>query len=65
MPVALSYIFSQICRGLAGTILAHLIFDLPLVQIATTNRASLRFYFAEFIATTGLLSGVFKRPRLP
>ena len=56
MPVALSYIFSQICDGLAGTILAHLMFDLPLAQIATTDRASLPLYFAEFIATAGLLS---------
>ena len=40
-PVALSYILSQLCGGLASTILAHLMFDLPLVQIATTDRASL------------------------
>ena len=55
-PLALGYILSQICGGLAGTILAHLMFDLPLVQIATTNRASLPLYCAEFIATAGLLS---------
>ena len=54
-PLALGYILSQICGGLAGTILAHLMFDLPLVQIATTNRASLPLYCAEFIATAGLL----------
>ena len=55
-PLARGYILSQICGGLAGTILAHLMFDLPLVQIATTNRASLPLYCAEFIATAGLLS---------
>ena len=55
-PLALGYILSQICGGLAGTILAHLMFDLPLVQIATTNRASLPLYCAVFIATAGLLS---------
>ena len=65
MTVALSYILSQICGGLAATILAHLMFDLPHVQIATTNRASLPLYFAEFIATASLLSEVFNRPRLP
>ena len=54
-PVALSYILSQLCGGLSGTILAHLMFDLPLVQIATTDRASLPLYCAEFIATAGLL----------
>ena len=31
-------------------------YDLPLVQIATTNRASLPLYCAEFIATAELLS---------
>ena len=55
-PLTLGYILSQICGGLAGTILAHLMFDLPLMQIATTNRASLQLYCAEFIATAGLLS---------
>ena len=54
--LALGYILSQICGGLAGTILAHLMFDLPLVQIATANRASLPLYCAEFIATAELLS---------
>ena len=55
-PLALGYILSQICGGLTDTILAHLMFDLPLVQIATTNRVSLPLYCAEFIATAGLLS---------
>ena len=55
-PLALGYILSQICGGLAGTILAHLMFDLPLVRIATTNRASLPLYYAVFIATAGLPS---------
>jgi len=31
-------------------------FDLPLVQIAITNRAGLPIFCAKFIATTGLLS---------
>tara|TARA_B100000963_G_C22603821_1_gene661488 strand:+ start:635 stop:1054 length:420 start_codon:yes stop_codon:yes gene_type:complete len=49
-------ILSQICGGLTGTIFSHLMFDLPPVQIGTTNRASLPLYCAEFIATAGLLS---------
>ena len=55
-PLALDYILSHICGGLAGTILAHLMFHLPWVQIASTSRASLPLYCAEFIATAGLLS---------
>ena len=30
-PLALGYIFSQLFDGLTGTILAHLMFNLPLV----------------------------------
>ena len=56
VPLAMGYILSQICVGLAGTIVAHLMFDLPLVQIATANRAGLPLYSAKFIATAGLLS---------
>ena len=55
-PLAPGYILSQLCGSLAGTILARLIFELPLVQIATTDRAVLPLYCAEFIATAGLLS---------
>lgn len=54
-PAALSYMVSQICGGFAGTVLAHMMFDKPLVQIATTERASLPLYGSEFIATAGLL----------
>ena len=60
-PLAPGYILSQLCGSLAGTILARLIFELPLVQIATTNRASLPLYCAEFIAAAGLLSVILLR----
>ena len=54
-PAALSYMASQICGGLAGTVLAHMMFDMALIQIATTERASLPLYVSEMIATAGLL----------
>ena len=46
---------SQVCGGLVGTILAHMMFDMPLLQIATSERASPSLYGSEFIATAGLL----------
>lgn len=52
---AASYILSQIGGGLAGTALAHFMFDLPVLQLSTTDRASLPLYCAEFVATVGLL----------
>jgi len=54
-PAALSYMVSQICGGLTGTFLAHMVFDMALIQIATTERASLPLYVSEMIATSGLL----------
>ena len=54
-PTALSYSLCQIGGGLAGTALAHIMFDLPVLQIAQTQRASLPLYFAEIVATSGLI----------
>ena len=52
---AIFYMLCQIAGGLAGTGLAHILFDLPVLQIAQTDRASLPLYYAEFIATSGLI----------
>ena len=53
--MAAAYIFVQVSGGLAGTALAHILFDLPVLQIAQTDRASLPLYGAEFVATCGLI----------
>jgi len=52
---AMGYVLCQIGGGLAGTALAHILFDLPVLQIAQTDRASLPLYGAEFVATCGLI----------
>lgn len=52
---AAGYMLCQIGGGLAGTALAHILFDLPVLQIAQTDRASLPLYCAEFVATSGLI----------
>ena len=52
---ATGYLICQIGGGLAGTGLAHILFDLPVLQLAQTDRASLPLYCAEFIATSGLI----------
>ena len=51
---ALSYGIAQILGGLAGTILAHGMFELPLVQIGTTVRTGTGQWIAEIVATFGL-----------
>ena len=52
---AAGYMLCQIGGGLAGTALAHILFDLPVLQIAQTDRASLPLYCAEIVATSGLI----------
>ena len=52
---SLFYIISQVVGGIAGTALAHVMFDLSILQIAQTDRASPPIYLAEFVATFGLI----------
>jgi len=52
---ALAYVAAQIAGGIAGTILAHAMFDLPLLQVSTTIRTGTGQWLAEAVATFGLL----------
>ncbi|MGB6466573.1 MAG: aquaporin, partial [Xanthobacteraceae bacterium] len=51
----LLYIAAQITGGVAGVLAAHLMFELPLWQISATVRAGPGQWFAEAVATFGLL----------
>lgn len=51
----LLYVAAQICGGFAGVLAAHAMFDLPLMQLAHTARTGTGQWFAEFVATFGLL----------
>ncbi|MBS0625006.1 MAG: aquaporin, partial [Verrucomicrobia bacterium] len=46
---------AQVCGGLVGVAVAHVMFDLPLVQLATKVRTGTGQWFAEGVATFGLL----------
>ena len=46
---------AQIIGGCLGTLVAHGMFDLPLLQLAATARTGPAQWFAEFVATFGLL----------
>ncbi|MGK9052185.1 aquaporin [Neorhizobium petrolearium] len=52
---AFSYVAAQVAGGIAGTILAHAMFDLPLLQVSTTIRTGPGQWLAEAVATFGLL----------
>ena len=49
------YAATQVVGGCLGTLAAHGMFDLPLFQLASTARTGPAQWFAEFVATFGLL----------
>ena len=53
--VAAIYIGAQIIGGLLGVWAAHFMFELPLWQVSGTVRTGSGQWFAEFVATFGLL----------
>ncbi|MDA9403139.1 aquaporin [Bradyrhizobium sp. CCBAU 45389] len=72
LPVneAALYIVAQIAGGIAGTIAAHLMFGLPLLDLSTKVRTGGPQWFAEAVAAFGLvatiLAGIrFQRAAVP
>src|SRR6185295_16305984 len=53
------YVVAQLVGAVVGTWAAHLMFDLPLVQVATTVRSSSGQWLSEAIATFGLVLTIF------
>jgi glycerol uptake facilitator-like aquaporin len=52
---ALSFVAAQIAGGIAGTVIAHAMFDLPLLQISATARTGGAQWLAEGVAAFGLV----------
>lgn len=63
---AVAYAVAQVAGGVAGTLLAHAMFELPLLQAAETVRTGSGQWIAEAVAAFGLvfaiLSGIRFRP---
>lgn len=55
LKAAAAYILAQVSGGLAGTVLAHAMFELPLLQVSETIRTGSGQWIAEVTATFGLL----------
>jgi glycerol uptake facilitator-like aquaporin len=53
------YMASQVLGGIAGALAAHAMFGLPLLQVSQTVRSGPGLWFAEFIATFGLVLTIF------
>lgn len=67
---ALFYVAAQIAGGIAGTMLAHAMFALPLVDASLKMRAGGAQWLAEAVAAFGLIATIlagikFNRPAVP
>lgn len=58
-PEAARFILFQVVGGILGVWLAHLMFDLSILQLGTAERASVGRWSAEILATFGLLMVIF------
>ncbi len=56
---ALVYVLAQVVGGIAGVWAAHLMFELPVIQASVNARTGAAQWFAEFVATFGLLAAIF------
>jgi glycerol uptake facilitator-like aquaporin len=54
-PMLAPYVASQLVGAIAGVIAAHLMFEVPVWQIATTARSGAGQWLAEMIAAFGLV----------
>jgi glycerol uptake facilitator-like aquaporin len=59
----LAYLPAQIAGGIAGTVLANLMFALPAVGIASKDRSGGHLWLGEVVATAGLVALIFALAR--
>jgi len=61
LPVGLApvYLAAQLAGAVVGAFAAHLMFELPMLQIASTARVGAGQWLAEAVATFGLLLTIF------
>ena len=55
VPLAAGYVLAQLTGAILGAILAHAMFDLPVLQLGTISRSGTGQWLAEAIATFGLI----------
>jgi arsenate reductase len=58
-PTAIGYVIAQVAGAILGAIVANVMFDLPAVEWSTSARSGGNLWFAEAIATLGLLVVIF------
>jgi glycerol uptake facilitator-like aquaporin len=58
-PELIAYVLAQLAGGVAGSVLAHAMFELPLVQFSATARTGPGQWLGEITAAFGLLLTIF------
>ncbi|MEL0195569.1 MAG: MIP/aquaporin family protein [Rhodobiaceae bacterium] len=58
-PQALMFILMQVAGGLCGAMLAHLMFEMPILHLSQNARTGGAQWLSEFVATFGLLTVIF------
>ena len=61
--VAVGYVLAQVIGGVLGTLIAHVMFNENLLQISTKARVGTGPWFAEALATFGLIVTIFGTQR--
>ncbi|MFD6350920.1 aquaporin [Nocardia tengchongensis] len=62
-PDLAAYIGAQVLGGIAGSVLANIMFDLPAVQISGHHRVTSGHLVGEVVATAGLIAVIFALAR--
>lgn len=57
-PEFVAYIIMQIIGGMAGAVLAHIMFSLPLIEASTHARTGVGVWTGEIVASFGLLATI-------
>ncbi len=53
-----AYVLFQVIGGLTGVLIAHIMFDNPLIDPSTTSRTGIGQWTGEFVATFGLVATI-------
>lgn len=56
------YVVAQLAGAVLGAWIAHLMFDVSVLQFSTTVRSGMGRWFAEVVATAGLLLVILRAP---
>ena len=57
--LAILFVMAQVMGGLCGAMLAHVMFEMPVLQLSQNIRTGSALWTSEFVATFGLLTVIF------